>query len=447
MPQPFRKILIASLGTRGDVQPYVALAAELAARGAEVVVSTGEGFDGMIEEAGARPRPAPVNYQQLLQDKTVRQALFSLRGIFKSAKANLAIQKNVARALWRIALDEKPDLILFNLKACVMTLAARRLGVPALPTLLQPVVAPTGTFPVPLFALPDFGSFWNRKSYTAGRWLIEAGLASLTGAVKGEAAAEIAMRGSILGGHLPGGGTAASLQAFSSALVPVPEDWPAEALCCGYWFTEPEPDFRPGADLAQFLEAGPPPVYLGFGSMPSLDPQTLTNTVLAALKLTGQRAILASGWGGLTENGIDGEFAGRVFRLESAPHSWLFQRCGAVVHHGGAGTTHEGLRWGKPSLVCPVFADQPFWGAQVHKIGAGPPPVKQKSLTPEILAASLQKLNDPQYLDGARRAANIMAGEPGAGGTADWLLKFADRDAGARQSAPASGSHLQDSVL
>lgn len=426
MPEPFRKILIASLGTRGDVQPYVALAAELAARGAEVVVTTGEGFDGMIEKAGARARPAPINYQQLLQDTKIQQALFSLRGTLKSARANLAVQKDVARALWRIGLEEKPDLILFNLKATIMTLVARRYGIPALPTALQPVTAPTSEFPLPLFGLPDFGSYFNRKSYGAGRWLMQAGLSALTGAVKDDAGAELSAKGCIMDGYLPNGTRVPSLQAFSSALVPRPADWPEEALSCGYWLTEPDTGFQPDAALSAFLEAGRPPVYLGFGSMPSRDPKALTETVLAALKQTGQRAILATGWGGLKEQDIDADLADRVFRLESAPHSWLFPRCGAIVHHGGAGTTHEALRWGKPSFVCPVFADQPFWGARVHSIGAGPQPVKQKVLTPETLAASLKDLESDSYLEGACRAAEIMAGEPGARGTADWLMSLPD---------------------
>ncbi len=162
--------------------------------------------------------------------------------------------------------------------------------------------------------------------------------------------------------------------------------------------------------------------------MPSRNPAKLTETVLAALEQTGQRAILATGWGGLSGQSLPRTLSGRVFLLDKAPHSWLFPRCAAIVHHGGAGTTHEALRWGKPSLVCPVFGDQPFWGAQVHKIGAGPAPIRQKSLTPSKLARALMQLEDPVYRVGAKRVADIMASEPGARGTAERLLSMIGAD-------------------
>ncbi|MHA7773678.1 glycosyltransferase [Roseibium sp. M-1] len=426
MTVPRKKILIASLGTRGDVQPYVALASELASLGAEVVVTTGEGFDDLIADAGARPRSVPIDFRTLLQQEDIQAALFTFRGKIAAARKNLDLQKKVALQLWHTGLEERPDLILFNLKATVVTLAARRLDVPALPTALQPVTASTGDFPLPLFGLPDLGRTLNRVSFAAGRALMNAGVGSLHKAVRQEAVAENSVRGSLIDGHMPDGSTPLSLQAFSRALVPTPADWPEETWACGYWLTEPDQDYRPPDELAGFLENGPAPIYLGFGSMPSRNPLRLTQTVIEALRETGQRAILATGWGGLGQRDLPEELAGRIHLLDKAPHSWLFPRCAAIVHHGGAGTTHEALRWGKPSLVCPVFGDQPFWGARVHRIGAGPAPIKQGSLTPKKLARALKCLEDPVYRVGAKRAADIIAGEPGARGTAERLIRLLD---------------------
>lgn len=417
-----KKILIATLGTRGDVQPYVALAKELATLGAEVVVTTGEGFDDMISAAGARSRPVPVDYRALLQQEDIQAALFTLKGKIASARKNLDLQKKIAHQLWRMGLEEKPDLILFNLKATVMTLAARRLDVPALPTALQPVTAATGDFPWPLFGLPDLGRTFNRASFGAGRLLMKAGLAPLFKPVRAEAAAENDLPGDLIDGHMPDGSAPLSLQAFSRALVPTPADWEPQNLACGYWLTAPDPQYRPPEALAAFLEQGPAPLYLGFGSMPSRNPKKLTETIFAALREIGQRAILATGWGGLQQGSMPEDLADRVHLLDKAPHSWLFQRCAAIVHHGGAGTTHEALRWGKPSLVCPVFGDQPFWGTRVHRIGAGPAPVKQGVLTPASLIRALKALEDPVYRVGAKRASDIIAGEPGARGTAERLI-------------------------
>lgn len=418
-----QKILIASLGTRGDVQPYAALARELCRAGADVTLCTGEGFEEMIEAAGATPRPVPINYQTLLQDPDIREALFSVKGAVRSAGRNMRLQQEVTHALWRAGLEEKPDLILFNLKASVMTLVARRLNVPALPTALQPVTAPTGDFPVPLFGLPDLGRTFNRMSYSVLRQLMRAGFASIMKPLREEAKKELAVSGSQLDGYMPDGSKALSLQAFSHALVPTPKDWTDENWQCGYWLSEPDPDYRPPAELVAFLKSGNAPVFLGFGSMPSKGPQDLARTVLSALRITGQRAILSTGWGGLGVDTIPVDLKDRVLLLEKAPHSWLFPRCSAIVHHGGAGTTHEAVRWGKPSLICPVFADQPFWGTRVHGIGAGPVPIPQKKLTPENLEEALRDLENPAYREKAERAAAVMASEPGARETARQLIE------------------------
>ncbi|MCV0428816.1 MAG: glycosyltransferase, partial [Roseibium sp.] len=305
----------------------------------------------------------------------------------------------------------------------VMTLVGRKLNVPALPTSLQPVMAPTEEFPIGLFGLPNLGSFFNRQSYFLGRRLMKAGLSPLMKPLKDVAGPQIAMPGDQIDGYVPHDGKALCLQAFSRALVPTPKDWTAENWACGYWFTEPDVTYEAQSDLMEFLENGPAPIYLGFGSMPSKNPRELTDKILAALANTGQRAILATGWGGLMKESLPENLEKRVFLLEKAPHSWLFPRCAAIVHHGGAGTTHEAVRWGKPSLVCPVFGDQPFWGAQIHKIGAGPAPIRQKKLTVTNLTSALQDLENPAYRLGAEKAGEIISTEPGARGTASRLIE------------------------
>lgn len=419
-----KKILIASIGTRGDVQPYAALARHLTDLGADVVISCPEGFDDMIDAAGATARPLPVNYQELLQREDIRAALFSLRGKIRAARESIDLQREIAIALWNICLEERPDLILFNLKAIVATLAARRLDVPALPTCLQPVTAATSEFPVPLFGIPPLGSYFNRKSYSALRWMMKAGLRPILKPLMQEAADVYGDTGALIDGHDPQGGAPLSLQGFSAALVPTPGDWPAHAFQCGYWFTDPDPAYEPPEDLDRFLNAGEPPVYIGFGSMPSKDPETMTRMALEALTRVPSRAILATGWGGLSVSTLPPELAGRVFVLGKAPHSWLFPRCSAAVHHGGAGTTHEALRWGLPTLVCPVFGDQPFWGTRVAAIEAGPDPLPQKRLSADLMASALARLADPTLKVGAQKAAAVMAREPGARGTAERLVSL-----------------------
>ena len=172
--------------------------------------------------------------------------------------------------------------------------------------------------------------------------------------------------------------------------------------------------------LARFLDAGPPPVYVGFGSMPTEDAQRLTRIVVDALDRAGERGVLATGWGGLD----DTVKTDRIHMLDAAPHDWLFPRCAAVVHHGGAGTTHEGLRWGRPLIVCPVFGDQPFWGQRVQATGAGPTPLPQKRLKPEKLAEALVAVREPAMTSRAAEIGKAMQEEPGADGAASALESF-----------------------
>ncbi|OWY59323.1 UDP-glucose--sterol glucosyltransferase, partial [cyanobacterium TDX16] len=144
------------------------------------------------------------------------------------------------------------------------------------------------------------------------------------------------------------------LYSYSPSVVPPPADYPASVAVTGYWFLDDAQDWQPPADLLAFLDAGAPPVYVGFGSMAGTDAAAKTRLVIAALQQSGQRGVLASGWGGLQASDLPES----VFLLEQAPHDWLFPRMATVVHHGGAGTTAAGLRAGKPSVICPFIADQ-----------------------------------------------------------------------------------------
>jgi len=202
------------------------------------------------------------------------------------------------------------------------------------------------------------------------------------------------------------------LYGFSPSVIPPAPDWPDNVHVTGYWFLDPPEDWRPPAELEAFLAAGAPPVYVGFGSMSSRNPQQTADLVLEALARTGQRAILLSGWGGLQA----GDLPETVFALESAPFSWLFPRVRAVVHHGGAGTTAAGLRAGVPAVVVPFFGDQPFWGQRVADLGVGPEPVPRRKLTVERLARGIEQVvTDPGMRQRAAELGARIQAEDGIG--------------------------------
>lgn len=189
---------------------------------------------------------------------------------------------------------------------------------------------------------------------------------------------------------------------FSPAVIPKPSDW-RNTHVTGYWFLDESPDWIPPAALLDFLQQGAPPVYIGFGSMGSRDPEATADLVLQAIERTGQRAILQSGWGGLSKT----DRPDNVFLVDSVPHSWLFSQVAAVVHHGGAGTTAAGLRAGVPNIVIPFFGDQPFWGRRIAELGVGPASIPRKQLTAERLAAAIHQVVTDRTMQ--QRAADLGA--------------------------------------
>jgi len=190
------------------------------------------------------------------------------------------------------------------------------------------------------------------------------------------------------------------LYGWSPSVLPQPPDWGEWLHTTGYWFLGRPDGWQVPRELTDFLDSGPPPIFIGFGSMNNISAKRLTDIVLQALKLTGQRGILATGWGGMG----NADLPDTVFRVGDVPHDWLFRRVGAAIHHGGAGTTSASLRSGVPTLVVPFFADQPFWGWRVAELGLGPEPISHRSLGVKQLARDIRKITSDRDVR-ARAAA------------------------------------------
>jgi UDP:flavonoid glycosyltransferase YjiC (YdhE family) len=210
---------------------------------------------------------------------------------------------------------------------------------------------------------------------------------------------------------------------WSPALIPKPKDWGQHISISGFYFLSLASSFTPAPDLAAYLAAGPPPVYIGFGSIVVDDPDAMTKMIFEAVKKAGVRALVSKGWGGLGADALG--IPEGVFMLGNVPHDWLFQHVSCVVHHGGAGTTAAGIATGKPTVVVPFFGDQPFWGAMVARAGAGPVPIPYKQLTADKLAAALTEALKPETLERAKELGAKIKEEEGCevGGKAfhDWL--------------------------
>ncbi|OCF77518.1 hypothetical protein I204_01506 [Kwoniella mangroviensis CBS 8886] len=201
---------------------------------------------------------------------------------------------------------------------------------------------------------------------------------------------------------------------WSEGLIEKPKDWKNHIVIdiSGFYFLEGDKDYQPDQELKQFLEAGKPPIYIGFGSVVVEDATAMTKTIFEAVKHSNVRALVSAGWGGL--GGCD--VPDNVFILKgNIPHDWLFSegRVSAVCHHGGAGTTAIGLRNGLPTIVVPFFGDQAFWGEMIHKAGAGPPPIPQKTLTTENLAKAIEFATSPHAKAAAKGMADKIKSESG----------------------------------
>ncbi|KAJ1325414.1 sterol 3beta-glucosyltransferase [Microdochium nivale] len=197
---------------------------------------------------------------------------------------------------------------------------------------------------------------------------------------------------------------------WSQSLIPKPTDWGTHITIAGFSFMNSSSSYTPPPDLARFLASGPPPIYIGFGSIVVDDPDALTQMIFQAVTKAGVRAIVSRGWGKIGGDDIPEN----IYMVGDCPHDWLFQRVSCVVHHGGAGTTAAGIAAGCPTVVVPFFGDQPFWGQMIAHAGAGPPPTPFKTLTADLLADKIEFALRPQAQEAARQVAEHVAQEDGA---------------------------------
>jgi UDP:flavonoid glycosyltransferase YjiC (YdhE family) len=198
----------------------------------------------------------------------------------------------------------------------------------------------------------------------------------------------------------------------SPALIPKPEDWGGHIFLSGFYFLSLGSEYTPDTKLREFLASGPPPIYVGFGSIVVDEPDVMTKIVFEATKKSGVRALVSKGWGGLGADELN--VPENIFIIGDVPHDWLFKHVSAVVHHGGAGTTAAGILAGNPTVIVPFFGDQPFWGAMVARAGAGPAPVPYKQLTADALAAAILKSLEPETVKNAKRLSEALLKDGGA---------------------------------
>ncbi|MEV8314082.1 glycosyltransferase [Streptomyces sp. NPDC059900] len=400
------RVLIVTAGSWGDVAPYTGLGVRLRSAGHEVALATHERFEQAVTVHGLGFRALPVDPRQELASRGgqgLARATSPPVEMARVARMARAFMPRLTRGV-ADAVRQGADVVLSSTvtdPACAVLGEALRL--PSIGVYLQPV-QPTGAFPPIMTGARSFGSHGNRL---AGHVLWAGSDRVFTPAVT-ELRRELGLPRRRFGGMpaMPRGRSV--LHGFSPRVVPRPADWPEGHEVSGYWWPQTPPGWQPEPRLLDFLEAGPPPVFAGFGSCVTADAQRLSALLADALRRARVRGIIQAGWSDLHAENDD------LITVREVPHAWLFPRTAAVVHHAGAGTTAAGLRAGVPAVPVPVQLDQHFWAARLHGLGVAPRPLRFQRLTAERLSAALgDVVHSPALRARARDISAALAREDG----------------------------------
>ena len=415
------KITLLTAGSRGDVQPYIALARGLTGEGHRVRLASYSSFEEMVGRYGLEfapihaPPEAITNsrrwYSWQRSGSDLPRLIYYYSQITREAQASITMMLD---DYWLACQDA--DLVISSASGFIGPQIAEARQVLHCWALFQPLT-PSRTFPV--FFTPgmlSLGSKFNAISYRIAEqvywWLFKASINQWR-----QARLRLPPSRQPLQSMFSNSPEARVLYGFSSQVIPKPDDWGENISVCGYWFLEPPTDWRPCQELVQFLESGAPPVYIGVTNIRSTSSQAMMKLALDALRISGYRAVLNTAGIELEPAAIPGSAGSKHPGggcVDSVPHDWLFPRVAAVVHHGGAGTTASAFRAGVPSLGIPGFFDQPFWSHLISKLGVGLPPISPKRLTARRLAIALTQLvTDPAMSLRSTRLGEALCKEQG----------------------------------
>ncbi len=380
------RIVIIAPGSRGDVQPYIALGKGLQNAGHYIRLVSHSNFESLVTSYGLEFWSFGNDVKDAVENDEMRELTEKGNFLLLMAKMAKEAQREALHfAEGGLAAAQGMDTLLSGMGGLYIGIAiAEKLDIP----LVQAYVVPfTPTQELSSVLTPKLPTFLNRFSHQITRQLMWQGFRSADSIARKNvlnipAAPLLGPYDSKSMYNMP------ILYGFSPSVIPAPSDWNVDTHITGYWFVEEADDWHPPSALLDFLQSGSPPVYIGFGSMSNRNPEQTADLVIQALELTKQRAILLSGWGGLQKTNMPD----LIFMIDSIPHSWLFPHVSAVVHHGGASTTAAGLKAGVPSVVIPFFGDQPFWGQRVADLGVGSKPIPRKRLTVEGLANAIREV-------------------------------------------------------
>jgi UDP:flavonoid glycosyltransferase YjiC (YdhE family) len=407
-----------SAGSRGDVAPFTGLGQGLVRAGHEVTLVTHGCFADLVSGSGVAFHALPVDPRAELESPRGQRLHRSTTGAGKLIHL-VGLTRALAGRLTEglIEAARSSDVVLISGSLGPLGyVVAEGLDLPSMGVHLQPL-HPTREFAPPVTGVRSWGPAVNRA---AGQVVNLAGERVFAETVR-------ALRNRL---GLPPLGPFAAHRArerrawpvhhgFSPLVVRRPRDWRRGLEVSGSWWPYDREDARLPSALRDFLDAGPAPVFVGLGSATVPDPGRLSAEVVRALRAAGLRGVIQRGWGELRATGDD------MFTVGEVPHSVLFARMAAVVHHAGAGTTAAGLRAGVPAVPVPVQFDEGFWAERLVSLGVAPGVLSLRGLRAERLApALLRATTDPSYRQRARDVAERLGAEDGVAPVAEALRRL-----------------------
>ncbi|WP_330185047.1 glycosyltransferase [Nocardia sp. NBC_01503] len=398
------RFIMTSIGSRGDIAPLTGLGVRLREAGHEVVLAAHSVFEELITGCGLEFRQMETNVDIDMTDPNVDK----LKAAW--AFAAPAGVRGTGMGMIDALRDEPADaLLLAQLTEGAGFPLAEAKGIPAIGLRFQPMCA-TSAYPPASMGVRSFGPRGNRLAADIGAWLGDTVYRGVVADFRRvldlpeTSVRELRRRRTVAEWPI--------LHGYSPHVLPRPADWRSGLDVTGYWWSPRPLEWEPSAELVDFLAAGPPPVFVGFGSVVNTTEHSarMSEIVGEGLRQAGVRGIVQAGWLQLAVTADD------VITIDDVPHDWLFPQMAAVVHSCGAGTTAAGLRAGVPAIGVPSYSDQPFWAQRLTDLGVCAATIPHDKLTAVNLAAAIRTATtDPTLRANATEVAAHIGAEDGAG--------------------------------
>lgn len=416
------RVCIMTLGSRGDVQPYVALGKELIKKGHTAVICTGGSFKQFVEENG-------VEFQETVSDlmaiATTPEGKAILEHPLKNMKLALRYSKDVINPAYRKTLDDfynaakNADMIVYHPKALGAVDIALSLDIPCVSMPPVPIIFPVSEFANLAVTYKNLGPMLNKLTYKVNE---KAELSQIK-EINDFRAKTLGLRKRKTGiySYTDGTNRIPIIYPISPSLFPGIKSWNKQVFLPGFLYLETGEELS--NELIRFLKDGEKPIVISFSSMPLSAPERFIDKLMQALERTNERAVILTG-----NSGITGSSSKNCFFVQSAPHARLFPYVKGVVHHGGVGTMAAALKAGVPQQIIPFSVDQPFWAERLYRLGYGLKPLKEKTLSTDDLVDSFILMNDHEVQTRAKQIGSEIHAEKGNERIVEYLERLKSTD-------------------